>query len=154
MWGVLFGRYPIGLGGDEEELLKTNASNLILYPPPKEGRMISTNNNFLYVFSNAPRPSATKIFINWLLSKDGQLVWSQETRFRSQSARNDVPTDALEADRIRREGVNYFNTINEEWLLSKPKFREWADEMFRQLPRIYLGPQGRITYSYETNRIE
>lgn len=40
---------------------------------------------------NAPHPNAGKLFINWFLSRDGQLVWSQGGGFPSM--RKDVPQD-------------------------------------------------------------
>jgi ABC-type glycerol-3-phosphate transport system substrate-binding protein len=45
------------------------------------------------VFKNAPHPNAAKVFINWFLSKDGQVAW--EEGFREPVPRNsrrlDVP---------------------------------------------------------------
>ena len=37
---------------------------------------------------NAPHPNANKVFINWLLSKEGQMLVSKETGL--ESVRNDV----------------------------------------------------------------
>lgn len=39
---------------------------------------------------NAPHPNATKVFLNWLLSKDGQAFVTKETGM--ESVRNDVPS--------------------------------------------------------------
>jgi iron(III) transport system substrate-binding protein len=41
------------------------------------------------VYKNAPHPNAAKLFLNWLLSKDGQIAWS--TNIGNNSARRDVP---------------------------------------------------------------
>jgi ABC-type Fe3+ transport system substrate-binding protein len=47
----------------------------------------------LGLMNRAPHPNAAVVFINWLLSKEGQLVWSKAVN--AVSRRVDVPTDHL-----------------------------------------------------------
>ncbi|MEK7213986.1 MAG: extracellular solute-binding protein [Chloroflexota bacterium] len=45
--------------------------------------------NSVFLFDKAPHPNAAAVFINWLLSKDGQVAWSRDGR--ANSRRRDVP---------------------------------------------------------------
>ena len=43
------------------------------------------------LFNRAPHPNAAKVYLNWLLSKEGQTIFARATGYIS--ARLDVPTD-------------------------------------------------------------
>jgi ABC-type Fe3+ transport system substrate-binding protein len=67
----------------------------------------------LYVFDRPPHPNATKVFVNWILSKDVQYglakVMLQDSR------RLDLPSVA-EPERVPLNGVAYIETQREEYL--------------------------------------
>ena len=44
---------------------------------PKEGVYVAGGSGHLIVMKNAPHPNATKIFVNWFLSREGQEVYSR-----------------------------------------------------------------------------
>ena len=44
-------------------------------PTPREGMYVSGGSGHLTIIRNPPHPNATKVFINWLLSKEGQEVF-------------------------------------------------------------------------------
>lgn len=44
---------------------------------PKEGLYVSGGYGHLTVLKNPPHPNATKVFVNWLLSRDGQEIFSR-----------------------------------------------------------------------------
>jgi iron(III) transport system substrate-binding protein len=46
-------------------------------PVPKEGLYVSGGYGHLTVLKNPPHPNAAKVFINWLLSRDGQEVFTR-----------------------------------------------------------------------------
>jgi iron(III) transport system substrate-binding protein len=46
-------------------------------PVPKEGIYASSGSGNLVVLKHAPHPNATKVFVNWLLSKEGQTVFTK-----------------------------------------------------------------------------
>ena len=46
-------------------------------PPPKEGLPSSNGFGVLGVVKNPPHPNATKVFVNWFLSKEGQEWYSK-----------------------------------------------------------------------------
>jgi ABC-type Fe3+ transport system substrate-binding protein len=41
-------------------------------PVPKEGNYTSNGSGSITIIKNPPHPNATKVFVNWLLSKEGQ----------------------------------------------------------------------------------
>ena len=43
----------------------------------------------VWIFKNAPNPNAAKLFVNWLLSKEGQTVWNEKALVEN-SRRTDV----------------------------------------------------------------
>lgn len=46
-------------------------------PVPSEGLYVSGGYGHLMIFKNLPHPNATKVFVNWLLSHDGQELFSR-----------------------------------------------------------------------------
>jgi iron(III) transport system substrate-binding protein len=46
-------------------------------PVPNEGLYVSGGYGHLTIFKNLPHPNATRVFINWLLGKDGQEIFSR-----------------------------------------------------------------------------
>ena len=46
-------------------------------PAPKEGVYVSGGSGHLVVLKNAPHPNATKVFVNWFLSREGQEVYAR-----------------------------------------------------------------------------
>ncbi len=45
------------------------------FPTLKEGTYVSTGNGGSVVIKDPPHPNATKVFINWLLSQNGQKTY-------------------------------------------------------------------------------
>jgi iron(III) transport system substrate-binding protein len=46
-------------------------------PVPKEGLYVSGGYGHLTILKNPPHPNATKVFVNWLLGRDGQEIFSK-----------------------------------------------------------------------------
>jgi iron(III) transport system substrate-binding protein len=59
-------------------------------PPSKEGTFVSQGNGGPVVIKNHPHPNATKVYVNWLLSKEGQGLYSKA--FGQATRRLDVDT--------------------------------------------------------------
>jgi len=64
------------------------------------------------LINKAPHPNAAKVFVNWLLTKEGSTICSKA--FMLQSTRLDVPTDHLDPMSLRQPGVVYINSEGEE----------------------------------------
>ena len=76
------------------------------------GAPITGSFGSLAVINRAPHPNAAAVFINWLLTKEGQRVWSKA--MNAVSRRVDVPTDHLPAYSIPKPGGKYWDSDSEE----------------------------------------
>jgi iron(III) transport system substrate-binding protein len=101
------GRYPVLIGtADFVAIARAKQGVPIAIVDPrqlKEGTDVSPANGALALFNRAPHPSAAKIYINWLLSKDGQAVFARASGYVS--ARADVPSDHTEPWRVPQPGA-------------------------------------------------
>lgn len=75
---------------------------------------VSASGGVVSVLKRAPHPKATQVFLNWLLTKEGQTIWSKEDG--AQSARTDVATDFLDPIRVRDPKVKYYSTDDWEYI--------------------------------------
>ena len=50
---------------------------VIPLPVPKEGLYVSGGYGHVTILKNQPHPNATKVFVNWLLSRDGQEIFTR-----------------------------------------------------------------------------
>ncbi len=78
----------------------------------KEGLTVGGGGSSVIVLVNrAPHPNAAKVFINWYLSRQGQMVWQNVMNKKeveaSDSMRIDIPKDDVLADAKRVEGKKY-----------------------------------------------
>ena len=60
------------------------------FPPSKEGTFVSVGNGGPVVVKNQSQPNATKVYVNWLLSKEGQQLYTKV--FGQATRRLDVDT--------------------------------------------------------------
>jgi ABC-type Fe3+ transport system substrate-binding protein len=75
--------------------------------------------------TNAPHPNAARVFINWFLSRDGQLALQRELNKSSlggvDSLRIDIPKDDVTSDELRNAKIDYLDLdARKEWLERKP----------------------------------
>jgi iron(III) transport system substrate-binding protein len=81
----------------------------------KEGVSLSSAFGSLALMNRAPHPNAAKVFINWLLSREGQTVFQKAISIPGDarnSRRIDVPKDHITASDQRRDKMSYFDTEN------------------------------------------
>jgi iron(III) transport system substrate-binding protein len=90
---IATGRYPIGIGVDEQELANLKKEGVGEAVQKLEYDGGNTSANGIAVFQNAPHPNAAKVFVNWFLSREGQIAWSEawSRPIDRNSRRNDVP---------------------------------------------------------------
>jgi iron(III) transport system substrate-binding protein len=89
----------------------------------KEGGGLVQQFGTLALVNRAPHPNAAKVFINWLLSRNGQMVLQKnmlKTENPADSLRIDIPKDDLPILSRRVEGVKYLDTSKAEWQDMKP----------------------------------
>jgi len=127
--GVARGKNYIGVAAKPDEVaLFMDTGAPLMHRTPVEGIGLTTGSGGLALPARAPHPNAAKIFINWLLSKQGSRVFSEA--FDAQSARMDVATDFLSADKIRQPSVKYFYAEVEEFLKLEPDLASEARQIF------------------------
>jgi iron(III) transport system substrate-binding protein len=101
------GRYPVLVGGADFVAInraKQGVPVAIVDPRElREGTDVSPANGNLAMFNRAPNPNAAKIYINWLLSKEGQTSFARANGYVS--TRLDVPTDHTEPWRVPLPGA-------------------------------------------------
>jgi iron(III) transport system substrate-binding protein len=113
------GKYPIALGPPEtitEDLIDKGVP-IQLIPPQqlKEGGDLSPGPSSLMLVNKAPHPNAARVYINWIMSKEGQTAFSMTTGIPS--LRIDVPSDHIVA--WRKPVPGYLETYTEEALARK-----------------------------------
>ena len=62
------------------------------------------------MFKDGPHPNAAQLYVNWFLSRHGQLSWQKDTG--RNSFRTDIPKDMLEFLELQvpKEGGKYMLT--------------------------------------------
>jgi iron(III) transport system substrate-binding protein len=93
--GVGQGRYPLVVGSSDalaEQRIKSGVPIQIVDPRQlREGSDVSPASGAVSLFNNQPHPNAARVYLNWLLSREGQTAYAQATGYVS--SRLDVPTD-------------------------------------------------------------
>lgn len=130
---VARGKYPIAFAARPPEVTEfKRAGAPIEYIVPQEGSYISSGSGAISLINKAPHPYAAKAFLNWLLSREGQIVFTQA--HGGHSARLDVPTEGLVPELLRQPGVKYFlGADTEEWLPKEPERIKVARDIFGHL---------------------
>jgi iron(III) transport system substrate-binding protein len=90
------GKLTLALGVSFYTLDGFLAANLPIkeLPPPKEGLPSSNGSGVIGIVKNPPHPHAARLFVNWLLSKEGQELYVK--MMRQSTRRLDVDTKWLQ----------------------------------------------------------
>lgn len=96
----------------------------------KEGTYSTAAFGSVVVLDKAPHPNAAVVFLNWLLGKEGQTLWSTTGGFASR--RLDVPVEHLPEAVRPKAGVTYQPNYKEAIVMKK-------DEVAGQLNKIFAG---------------
>lgn len=126
------GKYPLLIGPKSDtfaEFYKAGAPIRVI--DPKEGGILTSGSGNVSFLSKKPHPYAAKLFMNWLLSREGQIVFSKATLVHS--GRVDVPFDFLPEGKARDPKIKYFNVEIEDILHSSPEDYKVAKEIFGHL---------------------
>lgn len=97
----------------------------------KEGDTISSGSGHIVTFKNPPHPNATKVYLNWFLSREGQMIWQKLTG--RNSFRTDIPKDAIpfKEEQVPKEGGKYLLSSLPQYEDVKP-LRKLVDEVMSQ----------------------
>ncbi len=128
---VVKGKYAILLGpGDRiiPELLKRGLNFGVLEEFKDYGSLKTAGPSSLMLFNKAPHPNAAAVFVNWLLSKNGQIAWSQAAGYVSR--RTDVTADHLPLYAAPRSGSKYWVSYLENAIQRAPEEEKLLNELF------------------------
>jgi iron(III) transport system substrate-binding protein len=103
------GKYSIAIGPSDvltNEFIARGLPLKHLHPETlREGTYITAGNGSLVIVRNAPHPNALRVYVDYLLSPEGQLEWSKAARFAS--LRRDVPKDHVLDILVPKENMTY-----------------------------------------------
>ncbi len=91
----------------------------------QEGARTTCGNGDISVPRNPPHPNALKVYIDYLLSKQGQTEWSKAVGFAS--LRRDVPRDHIADYLIPKEGVQYMDSHLERYVNMRTEVVEFLN---------------------------
>jgi iron(III) transport system substrate-binding protein len=89
----------------------------------KEGGGLVQQFGTLALMSHAPHPNAARVFINWLLSRKGQIALQKrlaQAESPADSLRIDIAKDDVPVTSRRLEGIKYLDTGRPDWIDMKP----------------------------------
>lgn len=89
----------------------------------KEGGGLVQQFGTLALVNRAPHPNAAKVFINWLLSRKGQMALQKRRstgESPADSLRIDIPKDDVPYLSRRLDGIKYLDTGKPEWIEMRP----------------------------------
>ena len=90
----------------------------------KEGSSFSAGGGSVSYLNQAPHPNAAKVFLNWFLSKKGQIALQKlgDVDDPANSRRIDIPKDDIPPENRLQPGVKYFDVVKPEYGDMKPIF--------------------------------
>src|SRR5713226_1778266 len=108
------GRYAIcfGCGGDVD-VAKSQGLPVDEFGPMKEGVGLVSQYGTLGFVNKAPHPNAAKVFVNWFLSREGQIALQKAMAKTGEGApdslRIDIPKDDVQPKDRRLDSINYMD---------------------------------------------
>jgi iron(III) transport system substrate-binding protein len=115
------GKFPICFWCEGVEKAESQGLPVGMFGRMKEGAGLSAGQGIITLVNQAPHPNAARIFINWFLSRDGQLNFQRALGKADEgspdSMRIDIPKDDVDAKSRRIDSVKYVDT--EQWQAMK-----------------------------------
>jgi iron(III) transport system substrate-binding protein len=115
------GKFPICFWCEGVEKARSQGLPVDVFGRMKEGAGISAGQGILTLVNQAPHPNAARVFVNWFLSRDGQLNFQKALGKADEgspdSLRIDIPKDDIDPKSRRIDGVKYVDT--EQWQAMK-----------------------------------
>lgn len=127
------GRYPIGIAAVTDMVTEyRKAGAPLAYVEPAEGTWLGNGSGGLSLVVKAPHTNAARVFVNWMLTKEAQSIYSRE--YGVPSARLDVSTEGVDPVTIPKKGLKYVIGFQEEILIGEDDYRNKVGrEIFGQL---------------------
>ncbi|MBI4333186.1 MAG: extracellular solute-binding protein [Chloroflexi bacterium] len=132
---VARGKYPVGLGGTLDSMGEFVKMGAPIQPVVlKEGHKVTSGSGAVGVPAVSPHPNATMVFLNWLLSKEGQTHFAVKG-FGQPSLRTDVTTEGIQPMFIPGPEEKIFLDSEEEILFRGQEMIEQIEKIIREAMR-------------------
>jgi iron(III) transport system substrate-binding protein len=95
----------------------------------KEGIPVDMGGNGLTVMSSPPHPAATKYFVNWFLSREGQMYYQRITE--NFSLRKDIPREGVDPTNILRTEEMQHHWYGWRYPEPREQSQTWLREMMK-----------------------
>lgn len=120
------GRFPLCFACDARAA-KLQGLPVDDFGPMKEGQGLSPQAGVFVLINRAPHPNAAKVFINWFLSREGQITYQSASSppggSSTNSLREDIPKDVILPDRRRVKGIYYLPLDRSDMLDMEPIYK-------------------------------
>ncbi len=125
-------KYPLGVAAEPPIVYEFQQAGAPLKGVlPVEGLWVASGWGNVAVINKPAHPAATRVFLNWLLTKEAQTAYSRASG--DPSNRVDVPTDHIDPLYIPQKGQKYILSEEEEILLGQPEAAKIAQQVFAEL---------------------
>lgn len=126
------GRYPVAISPNNSYMRPFfEAGSPVQWLDVKEGSYMTSGGGNVVLMNRAPHPHAAKLFLNWLLTQEGQKLWTRTKQI--QSLRLDIDTGHLDPVEVRKPDVKYVIADDEELLLLEPENSRLARDILAGL---------------------
>ncbi len=117
MDGVVRGTYDVAVAPGDKTVaeMQNRGINVAIIAPEqlREGSYLTAGVGAVGVVANGPNPNATKVYLDYLLSREGQLAFSKGVGYVSR--RLDVPSDHLPDFLAPKPGIEYDGVYKEKY---------------------------------------
>ncbi len=122
-------KYPIAVAPSSDVVFEmVRAGAPLAFVKAKEGAMITPGTGAVSLANKAAHPNASAVFVNWLLSKDGQSVVSQAVG--RPSLRVDVDREGFDPNLLPDPGEKPY-VEDEKFILATPEVLATFNEIFK-----------------------
>jgi len=128
---VARGKYPLGIATrmeNTDEFVRKGAP--IAWVRVAEGGLISAGSSSLGIINRPAHPNAVKVFLNWLLTREGQTVLAKAYGYPS--GRSDVSTEGIDTSGLPTPGEKFY-LDDEENILAKSNMLVVGKEIFSSM---------------------
>lgn len=129
------GTYPISLGApleDVQRLQKEGFPVTAIYNLPDMPGKVSASIGTIAMMNKAPHPNAARVFVNWIVSKEGLEIFARASA--RPTTRNDIDELSFApAEIIPRPGVKYFDSSAWDFTVTgKEKARLFMKDLLKR----------------------
>jgi iron(III) transport system substrate-binding protein len=125
---VIRGQYAVELSGSQLIVADLRSKGLRIdmrgADDVAEGSYLTAGPGAVGVLNRAPHPNAVKVYLDWLLSPDGQLAFNRAIGYASRL--QGVPVDHIPANLAPRPGGSYAPAYKQQYIDLRPEVTEFV----------------------------